>query len=180
MRRIFVALALAVAVFNMAFTSFAGETDKAPKVAQATFKFAEACCESSCADVDKKLTSIKGITAPKTCSVSKQTTIKYNPALLKDNKLFAALKEAGLKVESQFTTLDVKGMACTSCSSKVNKALTSIKGVKTNEVCHEGGLAKISFDPSLVSEKKLVETVNALGYKTAVHVAKAAPAAENK
>jgi copper chaperone CopZ len=178
MRRIFVALALALAVFTTAFNTYAAESEQGPKLALATLKFADACCESSCAEVDKKLTSIEGISTPKTCSVSKTTTIQYNPQLLEGSKLYAALKQAGLKVESQMTTIDVKGMACTSCSSKVNKALTSLKGVKTNEVCHVGGQAKITFDPAQTTEKKLVETIKSLGYKASVHIAKAEPKSE--
>lgn len=179
-RSILVALALSFAVFSMTWTSMAAENDKAPTLSLVNVKFADACCESSCADIDKKLTSIKGIQAPKTCSTSKTTTLKYDPQVLKDNQLFAALKKAGLKVEAQFTTLEVNGMACTSCSSRVNKALTSIQGVKTNEVCHESGKAKISFDPALVSEKKLIESIQSLGYKASVLVAQAQPAAAPK
>lgn len=174
MRKIFIALTVALAVFNTTLSTIAAETEKGPKLSFATFKFAAANCETSCKEVDKKLTSIKGISAPKTCSVSKNTTVAFDPKVFKNHKQFmAALKKSGLKVEAQFAELNVKGMACTSCSSKVTKTLTSIKGVKKNEVCHLGGHAKIAFDPNVTSQKKLMEAISKLGYKTSVKVAKA-------
>lgn len=173
MRKIFVALTLAVAVFATTMNSFAADSEKGAKLSFATFKFAGAACEASCEGVDKKLTSIKGIQAPKTCSVSKKTTFKYDPKALNHKMLLAAINKSGLKVEAQLVDFEVKGMACTSCSSKVTKTLTSIKGVKTNAVCHKSGSASIAFDPAQTSQKKLLAAINDLGYKASVKVAKA-------
>lgn len=181
MRKIFIALTLSLAVFNVTMSSFAAESvkiskEKAPKLAVATFKFADAQCEASCKGVDKKLTSIKGVQAPKTCSTSKNTTFKYDPKKLTDKKLLASLKKAGLKIEAQLVDFDIKGMACTACQSKVTKALTSVKGVKTNEVCHKSGSAKVAFDPTKTDKAKILAAVKELGYKASVKVAKATPA----
>ncbi len=183
MRKIFVALALSLAVFNMTISSFAAETkkectekecsEKASKMALATFKFADAKCKTSCKGVDMKLTSIKGLQAPKTCSVSKNTTFKYDPSKMTDKKLLASFKKAGLKIEAQLVDFDIQGMACTACQSKVSKALTSVKGVKTNAVCHKSGSAKVAFDPAVTDKKKILSAVKELGYKVSVKMAKA-------
>jgi len=120
-----------------------------------------------------KLNKNKGQETPKTCTEKKNTTLKHYPNKKKKKKLLASFKKAGLKIEAQLVDFDIQGMACTACQSKVSKALTSVKGVKTNAVCHKSGSAKVAFDPAVTDKKKILSAVKELGYKASVKMAKA-------
>ena len=57
-------------------------------------------------------------------------------------------------------------MACEACSTKVNKALTSLKGIyKVESVCHEAGQAVLTFDPTKLSKEKVIAAVDKTGFK---------------
>lgn len=62
------------------------------------------------------------------------------------------------------TTFLVKGMSCSGCSSKLEKALLAVKGVSTAKVVIEGGQVIVAYDSILLSVEQLFEVVNGLGF----------------
>ncbi len=65
-------------------------------------------------------------------------------------------------------TLDIQGMSCGNCSSKVQAALSRIDGVVAAEVSHSTGKAQVEFDAARTSPQALVEAVDELGYDAQV------------
>jgi len=63
---------------------------------------------------------------------------------------------------SDTITLEVGGMTCDGCSSRVRDALQSVSGVSSAEVSHEQGTAVISHSGS--SRENLSSAVRAIGY----------------
>ena len=63
---------------------------------------------------------------------------------------------------SDTITLEVGGMTCDGCSSRVRDALQSVSGVTSAEVSHEQGTAVISHSGS--SRENLSSAVRAIGY----------------
>ena len=61
-------------------------------------------------------------------------------------------------------TMLIEGMMCGHCSGRVKKALEGIEGVKSADVSHESGLAKVILDGD-VSDETLKSTVEKEGYK---------------
>lgn len=115
--------------------------------------------------VTKALSQIEGVAEPTACSKSKKASFAFDPKKVKKEQVMAAIKKAGFKVDAELIEVKVDGLSCGACSSKVSKALTSVKGVKTQEVCHESKVAKIEFDPALVSEKEIFAAINKSGFK---------------
>ena len=64
-------------------------------------------------------------------------------------------------------TLQIDGMSCGHCVSRVEKALSKLEGVDVRNV--EVGSAEMSYDPSRVSPDKILEAVDGLGFEP--HVA---------
>lgn len=65
---------------------------------------------------------------------------------------------------TKITKLDISGMHCASCSLLIKKSLESQKGVEEAHVNYSTGKASIKHNSSIVI-KKLIETINATGYK---------------
>lgn len=133
---------------------------------QLTLKIDSAACEATCAALDKVLTSLEGVKA-ESCSTSHLTKVTYDGTKVKSDQVFAAFKKAGVKVEGQQIQLAVNGMACSSCSTKVGKALTKLDGVLNGAACHESKKATVLFDPSKVKADQIVAAINATGFKVA-------------
>jgi copper chaperone CopZ len=68
------------------------------------------------------------------------------------------------------TVLRTTGMTCGSCSSKITKALESLKGVAVSEVDVEGGWVVIGYDTKTVKPQALAEKVSSTGFSSNVHM----------
>ena len=68
------------------------------------------------------------------------------------------------------TVLKTTGMTCGSCSSKITKALESLKGVAVSEVDVEGGWVVVGYDTKTVKPEALAEKVNSTGFVSNVHM----------
>ena len=73
--------------------------------------------------------------------------------------------------ESKQTTLQITGMTCAACASRIEKGLNKLEGVSAANVNFALEKASVTFDPSKVNVGRLEETITKLGYGTAKEVA---------
>ena len=66
--------------------------------------------------------------------------------------------------QSKKTTLEITGMTCASCSSRIEKNLAKLPGVLRANVNLASEKATVEYDPSGVDEGKMVALVKDLGY----------------
>lgn len=62
--------------------------------------------------------------------------------------------------------LNIEGMHCTGCSTRLEKVLNNVDGVEDAKVTLEEKKADIKYDETQVSEKELIEAVEDAGFKT--------------
>lgn len=63
------------------------------------------------------------------------------------------------------TTFNVSGMSCSGCSASIGRALSRLDGIENAEADHVKGSAEVSFDDTMISKEKIIETIENLGYK---------------
>ncbi len=61
--------------------------------------------------------------------------------------------------------LNIEGMHCTGCSTRLEKVLNNVDGVEGAKVSLEEKKADIKYDETQVSEKDLIEAVEDAGFK---------------
>ena len=61
--------------------------------------------------------------------------------------------------------LNIEGMHCTGCSTRLEKVLNNVDGVESAKVSLEEKKADIKYDETQVSEKELIEAVEDTGFK---------------
>jgi copper chaperone CopZ len=66
--------------------------------------------------------------------------------------------------------LKTSGMTCGSCSSRISKALETLKGVAVTEVDVAGGWVIVGYDTKVVKPESLAEKVKQAGFGSTVHV----------
>ncbi|TYV22586.1 copper chaperone CopZ [Listeria monocytogenes] len=64
-------------------------------------------------------------------------------------------------------TLNVEGMTCSHCESRVTKALSEVSGVKSAVVSLDEGTATVEFEQGQVTEDALIDAVEEAGYEVA-------------
>ncbi len=81
-------------------------------------------------------------------------------------KVIGDSQEGQGREDSKFRTLDlpVKGMSCASCSSTVERGLTSLDGVSSADVNFASGRATVKYQPDVVGIADFRKTVTGLGY----------------
>ena len=62
--------------------------------------------------------------------------------------------------------LQTTGMTCGSCSSRITKAIESVKGVAVIEVDVNGGWVIVGYDTKMVKPETLAERVTGTGFDT--------------
>lgn len=72
--------------------------------------------------------------------------------------------------------LDITGMSCSACSSRIEKVVSRMQGVEQMSVNLLKNNAHVSFDESVVDEKAIIARIEKLGFGASVHVAGAAAA----
>lgn len=117
------------------------------------------------ANISKAFGKLEGVSAVETCNESKFTKVAYSKDKVCADKIMAALKEAGYKVETQRVTYAVDGLSCGACCDKVGKALSKIKGVSDAKVCAESKQAVVDFDPARTSADKVMAAIDSAGFK---------------
>jgi Cu+-exporting ATPase len=81
--------------------------------------------------------------------------------------LVAAVEKAGYQVRQQEVTLDIEGMSCASCVSRVEKALHKVAGVQTVAVNLASEKATLGT-AGVVPVDKLIAAVKAAGYEASL------------
>lgn len=73
---------------------------------------------------------------------------------------------AGTKPDGAQTTLQITGMTCAACSTRIEKGLSRMEGVQQASVNLAIEQASVTYDPKAVSVNALRDKVEALGYGT--------------
>ena len=65
--------------------------------------------------------------------------------------------------------LDIDGMTCASCATRVEKKLSRVEGVEGSSVNYATEEAMVVYDPTQIEVDDLIEAVSAAGYSAHVH-----------
>lgn len=88
----------------------------------------------------------------------KENKIERDGACAIEEKSTAAQKESIMQIT-------VKGMMCTHCEGKVNKAVGALEGVTFVGANHDKNLVEVTFDENKVSLQKIKDVISEQGYE---------------
>lgn len=61
--------------------------------------------------------------------------------------------------------LRVKGMTCTACERRIERALAQVDGVARSNADHRGAQVKVVFDPARTSAEAVQDRIVQAGYE---------------
>ncbi|KAG5577501.1 hypothetical protein H5410_057635 [Solanum commersonii] len=144
------------------------------KIRTLLFKVNGITCASCSNSIESALGKLKGIESATVSPLQGQAVVKYVPELINAKKIKEAVEDTGFLVD-EFPEQDIaicririKGMACTSCSESVERALSMIDGVKKAVVGLSLEEAKVHFDPNVTSTSRIIEAVEDAGFGAAI------------
>lgn len=123
-------------------------------------------CASCVRHVEKALQSVTGVSrAVVNLATEKADVVTTGKPAIAD--LVKAVDKAGYKVGSDSVDLDIGGMSCASCVRRVEKALSSVEGVKTANVNMATNRAHVEMLRGLTTIVQLQNAVEKAGYSAA-------------
>ncbi|OMO78083.1 Cation-transporting P-type ATPase [Corchorus olitorius] len=134
------------------------------------FRIGNIKCASCVASIESVLGELKGVESVSVSPIQGQAAIEYVPKLINANTIKEAIEDAGFPVnelseqEIAVCRLRIKGMACTSCSESLERALRLLDGVKTAVVGLALEEAKVHFDPNVTDTDHIIEAVEDAGF----------------
>ncbi|XP_065866620.1 copper-transporting ATPase HMA4-like [Euphorbia lathyris] len=140
------------------------------KVKTIKFKIGNIKCASCSTSIESMLGELDGVERAVISPLDGRAAISYIPDLINVKEIKETIEDAGYPVdefpeqEISVCRLRIKGMACTSCSESVERALRMENGVKRAVVGLALEEAKVHFDPSLTNTDRIIGAVEDAGF----------------
>jgi len=124
-------------------------------------------CASCAQSVERALKAVPGVENASVNLLGENASITHDGSVSIE-ALTQAIQDAGYRAadtrESQSVQIVVNGMTCTSCAQSVERALSSVPGVRSAVVNLSMGQASVEVDPD-VEESSLVRAVRVAGFE---------------
>ena len=121
-------------------------------------------CASCSSRVQRGLSRLPGMADAAVNLATERATVSYDPALLDQSAIIAAVHDIGYGVRLEKRTLHIGDMSCASCVARVEKALKATPGVTSVSVNFATETAAVEYLPGTVTQAALRAAVEGAGY----------------
>ena len=126
-------------------------------------------CASCVGRVDEALSNLPGVADVQVNLATEQATVRGEETVPPARELRRAVEGAGYGLHVRNVVLDVTGMSCASCVSRVQQALEAVPGVESAAVNLATGQARVALLDERLPEADLARVVQAAGYEATPH-----------
>lgn len=120
-------------------------------------------CAACSTRVEKVLNKMDGVDAQVNLTTEK-ANIAYDPQAASAGDISSKIEKLGYGVEMDKAELDVFGMTCAACSTRIEKVLNKQEGVKQAAVNLTNETAAVEYNPGMIEEADLIGRIQKLGY----------------
>ncbi|GLO65069.1 heavy metal translocating P-type ATPase [Oceanobacillus kimchii] len=120
-------------------------------------------CAACSNRIEKVLNKMDGVEAQVNLTTEK-ATVDYDSDKTSIEDISNKIEKVGYGVLMEKTDLDVFGMTCAACSTRIEKVLNKQDGVKSASVNLTTETASVEYNPGLVDIKGIIEKIKKLGY----------------
>ncbi len=124
-------------------------------------------CSACASRIEKVLNKMDGVDASVNLT-TEEATIKYDPDSVKTEDIIKRIQKLGYDVPTEGLELDIQGMTCAACSTRIEKVIGKMDGVQSIHVNLTTETGKIEIQPGVVSEENILQKIEKLGYKAEV------------
>ncbi|MHA6251827.1 heavy metal translocating P-type ATPase [Oceanobacillus sp. CAU 1775] len=120
-------------------------------------------CAACSTRVEKSLNKMDGVEAQVNLTTEK-ATIDYDENVTSIDDITKRIENIGYGVVLDQANLDVFGMTCSACSSRIEKVLNKQEGVKVASVNLATESASIEYNPGIIDIDAMIEKIKNMGY----------------
>jgi P-type Cu+ transporter len=121
-------------------------------------------CAACSARIEKVLNKMNGVEANVNLAMEK-ATIKYDANQVDAKQIIEKIEKLGYGVVTEKVDLDIYGMTCAACSTRIEKALNKLNGVTKASVNLAAESGTVEYQPGVIELHEILEKVKKLGYE---------------
>ncbi|SFL42979.1 Cu+-exporting ATPase [Desulfomicrobium norvegicum] len=129
-------------------------------------------CAACSTRIEKVVGAMPGVERISVNLASEEMDLLHDPQDAPLEKVLEQVRELGFSVEApqEQSVLDLKigGMHCAACSSRIERVTGRLEGVKEASVNLGAESGRFVFDPALVSQRTLRQTIHDAGFTTSI------------
>jgi Cu+-exporting ATPase len=122
-------------------------------------------CASCALKIEKGLAKVEGVSKATVNFAAEKATVVFHPDQTDLSHLIEKVKDLGYGAKVEKVALPIQGMTCASCVNRVEKALSSLKGVIQVNVNLAMERASVEYIPEEVTVRNLKKAVQDAGYQ---------------
>jgi Cu+-exporting ATPase len=127
-------------------------------------------CAACSTRIEKVVGAMPGVENISVNLASEEMDLRYDPQDAPLEKVLQQVRELGFSVEApqeqNVLELKIGGMHCAACSSRIERVTGRLEGVKEASVNLGAESGRFVFDPALVSQRTLRQTIHDAGFTT--------------
>ncbi|WP_079480252.1 heavy metal translocating P-type ATPase [Halobacillus salinus] len=124
-------------------------------------------CSACSTRIEKVLNKMDGVEANVNLTME-QASITYEEGKVTPQDIEARIEKLGYGVQKEKVELDIHGMTCAACSTRIQKSLSRLDGISDASVNLTTEAGVIEYDPNIVSVEDILSKVKKLGYEAVV------------
>jgi P-type Cu+ transporter len=125
-------------------------------------------CAACALRIEKGLNKIEGVKTANVNLALEKSTISYDPDVVKVEDFEKKIADLGYGVINEKAELNLTGMTCAACATRIEKGLNKLPGVTKANVNLALETGTVQFNPSEVSVGDIIKKVSSLGYSASV------------
>ncbi|MBG9791730.1 ATPase P [Paenibacillus dendritiformis] len=146
---------------------------------QQTVKIEGMTCAACATRIEKGLSRMDGVVKANVNLAAELATVEYDDGQLSLQEVTDKIEKLGYKVPAETLDVDIEGMTCAACATRIEKGLKRLPGVDSANVNLAAESARITFTG--LRPEDLLRKIEQLGYKGKVKTGEAgAEAAPNR
>ncbi|MCM3573793.1 heavy metal translocating P-type ATPase [Mesobacillus subterraneus] len=136
-------------------------------------------CASCSTRIEKVLNKMDGVDATVNLAME-NASVTYESEKIKPDDIFNKINDLGYGVRNEKMDLDVFGMTCAACSTRIEKVLNKMDGMKAATVNLATESASVEFNGAVLSADKIIAKIQDLGYDAKEKVQREAKAQQKE
>lgn len=138
--------------------------EKAKDTSQASLKVEGMTCAACAIRIEKGLGKIDGVEQANVNYAMEKATVTFDPSKVSMSDLTAKVADLGYKVAVEKVNLDITGMTCAACATRIEKGIKKLPGVIDANVNLTMERATVQYNPQEIGVEGMIQKVKDLGY----------------
>ncbi|AND43005.1 heavy metal translocating P-type ATPase (plasmid) [Cytobacillus firmus] len=125
-------------------------------------------CAACATRIEKNIAKVPGVQKASVNLATEKASVTYDSKTANVNDVIEKIKKTGYGVQEEKVQLDIIGMTCAACATRVEKGLKKVEGITSATVNLATEKAIIEFIPGNTNIEQIIAAIKKVGYDAKV------------